>query len=67
MLVPSSCADLNGDGKVTGRDVAIVARALKSEPGDKRWNPIADLNNDRVVDLSDLKAILVSLHDDSCS
>ena len=67
VLVSSSCIDLNGDGKVTGRDVAIVARALKSEPDDKRWNPEADLNDDGAVDLGDLKAILISLHDDSCS
>ena len=62
-----SCADLNGDGKVTGRDVAIVARAQPSQPGHKRWNPDADLNNDNVVDLGDLKSILASLHDPDCS
>ena len=62
-----TCADLNGDGKVTGRDVAIVARAQPSQPGHKRWNPDADLNNDNVVDLGDLKWILASLHDPGCS
>ena len=61
-----SCADLNGDGKVTGRDVAIVARAQPSQPGHKRWNPEADLNNDNVVDLGDVKSILASLHDPDC-
>ena len=66
VLVPSTCADLNGDGKVTGRDVAIVARAMPSEDGDRRWNPNADLNHDGVVDLADLKAVLRSLHDRDC-
>ena len=66
VLVPSTCADLNGDGKVTGRDVAIVARALPSEPGHKRWNPDADLNHDGTVDIADLKAILRSLHSQGC-
>ncbi len=61
-----SCADLNGDGKVTGRDVAIVARALPSQPGHKRWNPEADLNNDNVVDVGDLRLIQTSLHDPDC-
>ncbi|MGD8565966.1 MAG: dockerin type I domain-containing protein [Candidatus Bathyarchaeota archaeon] len=36
-------ADLNGDGRVDMRDVAIVARAFGSEPGDPLWNPIADV------------------------
>ena len=66
VLVPSMCEDLNGDGKVTGRDVSIVARALFSQPGDKRWNPIADLNHDDAVDLGDLKAVIDSLHDEDC-
>ncbi len=62
-----SCADLDGDGKVTGRDVAIVARALPSQPGHKRWNPDADLNHDHVADLGDLNSVLASLHDPDCS
>ena len=66
VLVLSTCIDLNGDGKVTGRDVAIVARALPSDPDHKRWNPDADLNNDNIVDLGDLMTILRSLHDEGC-
>jgi hypothetical protein len=62
-----SCTDLNGDGNVTGRDVAIVARALPSQPGHKRWNPEADLTHDNAVDVGDLKSILASLHDPDCS
>ena len=67
ICIVTPCADLDGDGKVTGRDVAIVARALPSQPANKRWNPDADLNNDNVVDLGDLKSILASLHDPDCS
>ncbi len=44
----------------------IVARALLSQPGDKRWNPVADLNHTDAVDLGDLKAVLDSLHDKDC-
>ena len=66
ICIVAPCQDLNGDGKVTGRDVAVVARAMPSQPGHKRWNPDADLNNDNVVDLDDLKSILASLHDPDC-
>jgi hypothetical protein len=66
VLALATCADLNGDGKVTGRDVAMVTRALPSQPGHKRWNPDADLNHDNVVDESDLKLINLALHGDGC-
>ncbi|HEY5624968.1 MAG TPA: dockerin type I domain-containing protein, partial [Dehalococcoidia bacterium] len=61
-----NCFDLNGDGTVTGRDVSIVARAMPSHPGHKRWNADADLNGDNVVNLADLKLVLLSLHDRDC-
>ena len=48
------------DGKVSGRDVRIVARALTTQ------NPTGDLNNDGVVDLGDLFLVLRSLIDPSC-
>jgi len=40
MIVPTfasrwnPAADVNGDGKVDGKDIAIVARAFGSVPGD---------------------------------
>jgi hypothetical protein len=43
-----------------------VARALFSEPGEKRWNPVADLNNDERVSLPDLFMVISSLHDRDC-
>ena len=55
-----SVADLNNDGKVSGRDVSIVARAPTTQ------NPTGDLNNDGVVDLGDLFLVLRSLIDPSC-
>ena len=62
----SRCHDLNDDGRVNGRDVAIVARALPSAPGHKRWNPDADLNHDGVVDVRDLMEVLLSMRDPAC-
>ncbi|MDH5266324.1 MAG: right-handed parallel beta-helix repeat-containing protein [Candidatus Bathyarchaeota archaeon] len=35
--------DVNGDGKVDIRDIAIVAKAYGSKPGDPNWNEIADV------------------------
>jgi hypothetical protein len=51
---------------VSGRDVSIVARAIFSQPGSKRWNPDADLNDDGRVDLLDLRIVISSLIDRDC-
>jgi len=47
---------VNGDGKVTGRDVAAVARSMH-KPYDSKY----DLNDDGKVDLKDLKIVIVDL------
>ncbi|MCI0815325.1 MAG: hypothetical protein J4N71_09655 [Chloroflexi bacterium] len=60
VALATPCHDLNNDGKVSGRDVSIVARALTTQ------NPTGDLNNDGVVDLGDLFLVLRSLIDPSC-
>ena len=57
---PGECLDLNNDGKVSGRDVRIVARALITQ------NPAGDVNNDGHVDLDDLFLVLGSLLDRDC-
>jgi subtilisin family serine protease len=46
--------DINEDGKVDIRDVAIVAQAYGSYPGHPRWNPDADVNLDGKVDVIDV-------------
>ncbi len=63
LAAPSAACfgDLNGDGKVTGRDVAIVARALG-----RQNNPDADLNNDGKVNLLDLVLVIKAMHADAC-
>ena len=35
--------DLNKDGTVNILDIALVAKAYGSSPGDLNWNPIADV------------------------
>jgi len=46
--------DLNGDFKVSLSDLAILAKAYGSAPGDAKWNPNADINGNGAVSLSDL-------------
>ncbi len=49
--------DLNYDGKVDIRDVALVARAFGSSPGDPRWEKEADLNYDNKIDIKDIARV----------
>jgi uncharacterized protein (DUF362 family) len=50
-------ADLNKDGIVNISDVAIVAKAFNSRPGNTNWNPLADLNGDGVVNIIDISMV----------
>jgi hypothetical protein len=49
--------DLNVDGKVDIRDIAIAAKAFGSLPGDPRWDPRSDINKDNRVDVIDMVSI----------
>jgi hypothetical protein len=49
--------DINGDGKVDGKDISIAAQAFGTKPGDPRWNLDADINGDGKVDGKDLTLI----------
>lgn len=46
--------DVNGDGKIDIRDIASVAKAFGSSPGDPRWDPILDFNSDGKIDIRDI-------------
>jgi len=46
--------DLNGDLEVDGKDIAVVAKAFGSYPGQPRWNPRADINQDNVIEGMDI-------------
>jgi len=50
-------ADLNLDGAVNITDIAIVARAFGTKPGDENWNKIADMDNNGVINIVDLATI----------
>jgi len=63
IAVAGLIGDLNGDGEVDMRDVAIVARAFGTEEGDPQWDPIADLTGpehlvpDGIVDMRDVALV----------
>ncbi len=49
--------DVNGDGKVDLRDLALAARAFGSTQTSPNWNPATDINGDGVVNMKDLTLI----------
>lgn len=52
-----SLTDLNCDGRVDIRDIAVVAFAFGSYPGHLRWNPAADIIIDEKVDVKDIARV----------
>lgn len=52
--------DVNGDGKVDGKDIAVVATAFGSYPEHPRWNSAADINGDNVINSLDLALVAVN-------
>jgi len=52
--------DVNGDGFVDFLDIVAACNAFGSYPGHPRWNPVADLNLDSLVDIFDLILIAIS-------
>jgi len=49
--------DLNGDCVVNILDLAIVARAYGTRPGDEYWNPIADVERDGEINILDISKV----------
>lgn len=49
--------DLNNDGKIDMKDIARVAKAFGTQPGDLRWDPETDLNMDGKVDMKDIAIV----------
>lgn len=46
--------DVNRDGIINDKDIALIREAYGSYPGHERWNADADLNGDGIIDLFDL-------------
>lgn len=49
--------DIFPDGKIDMKDIAIVAKAFGTAPGDLNWNPEADLNPDGKIDMKDIAIV----------
>jgi hypothetical protein len=49
--------DINGDGTVDITDVAMVAYAYDTKPGDEKWDERCDLNNDLIIDITDVSMV----------
>jgi hypothetical protein len=54
-----SLGDINGDGKVDILDIAQVAKAFGSKPGDPNWDPNADINYDNQVNILDISTVAI--------
>jgi hypothetical protein len=52
--------DINGDKKVDGKDIAVVAQAFGSYLGHPRWNQDADLNRDNKIEGKDMTFVAKS-------
>jgi len=57
--------DINSDGKVDIKGIAIVAAAFGSYPRHSRWNPDADIYEDSKINIQD--AALVARHFGECA
>lgn len=51
---PNILGDVNNDGHVDIKDMAIIILAYGSNSGSPNWNSAADLNQDGTVDIRDL-------------
>ena len=56
--VTYSIYDVNRDGQVDQLDITRAQRCYGMNEGDQGWNPLADVNKDRQVDINDLILIL---------
>jgi hypothetical protein len=46
--------DVNRDGVIDDKDMALLSAAYGSTPGAPNWNPDCDLNGDGIVDITDI-------------
>jgi hypothetical protein len=65
-IITTVVGDLNGDRRVDMKDIAIMADAFGTRPGNPRWNPLADITGpthlvpDGKVDMLDVAIVASS-------
>ena len=59
--------DLNDDNAVTQSDKDILMKSYGAREGSSKWNPLADLNLDGVVNTADLAFITKNMNKDGAS
>ena len=58
--LPTLVGDVNGDNKVDGEDLSIIAKAYGSFRGHPNWSPNCDFNNDGNIDAGDFCLVCVN-------
>ena len=56
-MYPTNIGDVNSDGKVDIKDVALVSDTFGEFPGRPRWNPECDVNGDGKIDTKDVAIV----------
>ena len=51
---PYMVGDVNHDAKVNIIDIYIIARAFGTQPGNSKWNPYADIDENNVINIVDI-------------
>jgi Dockerin type I domain len=51
--------DVNRNGVVDSQDLSILIASRLSTPADDSWNPKADLNNDKIINVVDVSLLYV--------
>jgi len=59
-IVSPLSGDVNGDGIVNILDGVIIAVAFGTEPSDPKWNPLADIVADNIINIQDI--LLWAIH-----
>jgi len=54
VVIVTMKGDVNGDKRVDGKDIAYLAKAYNTKPGDPKWDSRADINCDLKVDGKDI-------------
>jgi hypothetical protein len=55
--------DINRDGKINAKDMKALDKAFNTSYKDKKFNSAADLNNDKVINMSDRMLLMKYFHD----